>query len=153
MVDSLQKLCFQSQADKSVPFIGIPPRAGAQQAAQSQMLCRAAASFLLQAFQELAHHRTRGWLQRARGVTSRKIQQSHTTRKWDLSKSHETTTSLTKFFKHQVITSLADKNEQISEIYDLTSVVTCPKYFLYLSARNHKFTSSRTKQICHGKNI
>lgn len=89
MVDSLQRLCFQSQASKTVAFIGIPPRAGTHQAAESQMLCRAAMSLLLQAFQELAHHRMRGWLQRARGVTAREIQQSHATSKWDLSKSHQ----------------------------------------------------------------
>lgn len=56
---------------ESVPFIGISPHAGTHQAAQSQMLCRAATSLLLQ-----AHHRMRGWLQRARGATARKSQQS-----------------------------------------------------------------------------
>lgn len=153
MVDALQRLRFQSQAHKNVAFIGVCPCSGTHWAAQFQMLCRVATSFLLQAFQELVYHRMRGWLQWARGVTARKIQQSHATSKQDLCKSHQATTSLTEFFKHQVITSLADKNEQISELYDLTSVVTSPKFFLYLSARNNKFTSSSTEEICHGKNI
>lgn len=43
------------------------------------MLCRAATFLLLQAFQELAHHRMRVWLQQASGDTARKIQQSRAT--------------------------------------------------------------------------
>lgn len=90
-----------------------------------------------------------GW----RSHTARKSQQLHITSKWDLPESHQIAACLVGFLKHQMIAPLADRNEEISELHDITSVATNLEYFLYLWARNNKFTSSGTEQTCHGRSI